>query len=211
MGLDVQKHNVPFWWGFQSVCFLEWGPAAQVLRLEKALRIYEPAETLCAAHVIRGRQNVLSPRQVLMHQAFWKCFPSLRIEGRWRRVSSLVHMHHLLSFSNAIQIQQTQKNSKEKKHKTNIAQGKVFIQKLFWSLCYPRLTPQWLNCSVNRSVSQSTNTYWSSPKGLWLAFDRRDRTKSSTEAVASKEVFTLGTSTYHKSGNTKRQLIINQN
>lgn len=44
-------------------------------------------------------------------------FP-VRIEGRWRRVA-LVQWHHLLSFSNAIQSQRTQRNSKEKEHKEN--------------------------------------------------------------------------------------------
>lgn len=65
----------PFDGGFKVFPGRGGGGAAQVLCLGKALRIYESAETLCAALVIRGRQNVLSSRQVLMHQAFWECLP----------------------------------------------------------------------------------------------------------------------------------------
>ena len=65
-------------------------------------------QKLGAAPVTRRRQNVLSPRHVPVHQAFWKCFPRLRTEGRWKQVA-LGHLHHLLSFSNAVQIQWTQK------------------------------------------------------------------------------------------------------
>lgn len=100
-GWMCRKTMFSFDGGFKaSACFPDWG----LPWLGKAVRIYELAETRRTAHGTRGRQNVLSLRQGLMHQAFWKCFPSLRIEGRWRQVA-LVHLHHLLSFSNAIQNQ----------------------------------------------------------------------------------------------------------
>lgn len=86
--------------------------------LEKALRIYEAAETRLAAPVTRGRQNVLSPRQVLMHQAFWKCFPHLRIEGRWGQVALFictVFSPSLMLFKSS----EPGRNLKEKGHKTN--------------------------------------------------------------------------------------------
>lgn len=85
--------------------------------LEKALRIYEAAETRLAAPVTRGRQNVLSPRQVLMHQAFWKCFPHLRIEGRWGQVALFI----CTVFSPLMRFKSSEpgRNLKEKGHKTN--------------------------------------------------------------------------------------------
>lgn len=85
-------------------------------QLEKTLRIYEPAETRLTAPVTRGRQNVLSPRQVLMHQAFWKCFPHLRIEGRWGQVALFMCTIFSPPLSKS---SEPRRNLKEKWQKTN--------------------------------------------------------------------------------------------
>ena len=153
-------------------------------RLEKALRIYEPAETQLTAPVTRGRQNVLSPRQVLMHQAFWKCFPCLRIEGRWRRVA-LVHLHHLLFLSNAFQIQWTWKELKGERaqNKWILPQAQCSHKGLLdCSSLTLALPPHWLSCSISQLVNQQTS--WSSTEGLWLALGGRHRTKYSAEALS---------------------------
>ena len=103
VGLAVQKHSVLFWWGLQSIHFLEWGPAAgkgpqdlrgcrNSARCSCKKRETERSVTTSGSHA-PGLLEVFSPSE------------------NWRQMgtSCFVHLHHLLSFSNTFQIQWTRK------------------------------------------------------------------------------------------------------
>lgn len=137
-GLDVQKHNVLFWWGFQSVRPF---PVRAAVTAGKALRIYEPAATRRCSWNKRktGHSVTTSGSQA---QA-WKCFPF----ENWRQME-LSSLGSLAPSSLLLTCSSKPANPKEKEYKENkLCRRHCPHMKAFLSC--PTLLPHWLSCSVN--------------------------------------------------------------
>lgn len=163
--MDVQKNSVLFWWGFQSVCLLPRmgaavaGKGPQDLRAcrrsvhcARNKRETERSVTASGSHAPGLLEMFSQPENWRQMEA--SCFGSLA-------PSSLL----LKCYSKPMNPEELQeKEWKENKLRLrHSAQRKAFVS-------WPRLLPHRLSCSINQSISQSTNTEWSSTtKGLWWA------------------------------------------
>lgn len=144
---SADPHSALFWWGFHSVHFLEWWPAAgkgpqdlQACR-NSALcscnkRETERSVTTSGSHA-PGLLEMFSPSE------------------NWRQMGTccFVHVHHLLSSS--FQIQWTRKELERETAKNKWTLSQVSHKGLSdRSSLIRRLPPHWLSCSISRLINK---------------------------------------------------------
>lgn len=141
-------------------------------RLEKALRIYEPAETP-SADPYNKRETERSVTTSGSHAP--GLLEMFSLSENWRQMEasclgSLAPSSFLLKcFSNPVNPEGTWRRKGTKQMNTALPHAQCSHKGLSHPPPLPKAATSGLCCSVNGSICQSTNIGWSSSEGLWLA------------------------------------------